>query len=96
MIRKDMRMSLVEHSQGIHLQIRNLDVDDAGNYICEVENEAEPIQQTNQLQILGELTFIFLNPTILWIHYIEYKLSDYTWNAKKNRTTYNIVKDELR
>ena len=38
---------------GINLQIRNLDIDDAGNYICEVENEAEPIQQTNQLQILG-------------------------------------------
>lgn len=54
LIRKDVRMSLLEHSQGIHLQIRNLNVDDAGNYICEVENEAEPIQQTNQLQILGK------------------------------------------
>ena len=30
-------------------------MDDAGNYICEVENEAEPIKQTNTLQILGEL-----------------------------------------
>ena len=39
---------------GINLQIRNLDIDDAGNYICEVENEAEPIQQTNTLQILGK------------------------------------------
>ena len=29
-------------------------MDDAGNYICEVENEAEPIKQTNTLQILGE------------------------------------------
>jgi len=52
MIRKDVRMSLLEHSQGINLHIRNLDIDDAGNYICEVENNAEPIQQTNQLQIL--------------------------------------------
>ena len=40
---------------GINLQIRYLDMDDAGNYICEVENEAEPIKQTNTLQILGEL-----------------------------------------
>ena len=76
MIRKDVRMSLQEHSQGskikyknvilidknaykilsgINLQIRYLDMDDAGNYICEVENEAEPIKQTNTLQILGEL-----------------------------------------
>ena len=39
---------------GINLQIRHLDMDDAGNYICEVENEAEPIKQTNTLQILGE------------------------------------------
>ena len=39
---------------GINLQIRYLDMDDAGNYICEVENEAEPIKQTNTLQILGE------------------------------------------
>lgn len=52
MIRKDVRMSLQEHSQGINLQIRYLDMDDAGNYICEVENEAEPIKQTNTLQIL--------------------------------------------
>ena len=55
MIRKDVRMSLAEHSHGVNLEIRNLNVDDAGNYICEVENEAEPIQQSNQLQILGEL-----------------------------------------
>ena len=47
-------MSLDKHSHGVNLEIRNLNVDDAGNYICEVENEAEPIQQTNQLQILGE------------------------------------------
>ena len=33
----------------------SLDIDDAGNYICEVENEGDPIQQTNQLQILGEI-----------------------------------------
>jgi len=52
MIRKDVRMSLLEHSKGINLQIRNLNIDDAGNYICEVENDAEPIQQLNQLQIL--------------------------------------------
>ena len=25
-----------------------------GNYICEVESEAEPIKQTNTLQILGK------------------------------------------
>ena len=57
MIRKDVRMSLDEHSHGVNLEIRNLNVDDAGNYICEVENEAEPIQQSNQLQILGELSW---------------------------------------
>ena len=34
-------------------------MDDAGNYICEVENEAEPIKQTNTLQILGELEKLF-------------------------------------
>ena len=50
-------MSLNEHSHGVNLEIRNLNVDDAGNYICEVENEAEPIQQTNQLQILGKLSW---------------------------------------
>ena len=53
MIRKDKRMKLLEHSDGVNLQITNLDIDDAGNYICEVENEGEPILQTNQLQILG-------------------------------------------
>ena len=26
-----------------------------GNYICEVESEAEPIKQTNTLQILGKI-----------------------------------------
>ena len=53
MIRKDRRMKLLEHNDGVNLQITNLDIDDAGNYICEVENEGEPILQTNQLQILG-------------------------------------------
>ena len=53
MIRKDKRMTLLGHSDGVNLQITNLDFDDAGNYICEVENEGEPILQTNQLQILG-------------------------------------------
>jgi len=52
MIRKDRRMKLLGHSDGVNLQITNLDIDDAGNYICEVENEGEPILQTNQLQIL--------------------------------------------
>jgi len=52
MIRKDRRMKLLEHNDGVNLQITNLDIDDAGNYICEVENEGEPILQTNQLQIL--------------------------------------------
>ena len=84
MIRKDVRMSLQEHSQGgtaknklklwnactilsgINLQIRYLDMDDAGNYICEVENEAEPIKQTNTLQILGELRNWFF-PSMEWI-----------------------------
>ena len=46
-------MTLLGHSDGVNLQITNLDIDDAGNYICEVENEGEPILQTNQLQILG-------------------------------------------
>ena len=53
MIRKYKRMTLLGHSDGVNLQITNLDIDDAGNYICEVENEGEPILQTNQLQILG-------------------------------------------
>ena len=47
-------MKLLEHSDGVNLQITNLDIDDAGNYICEVENEGEPILQNNQLQILGK------------------------------------------
>ena len=54
LIRKDRRMKLLGHSDGVNLQITNLDIDDAGNYICEVENEGEPILQTNQLQILGK------------------------------------------
>ena len=45
---------IIKIHSGINLQIRYLDMDDAGNYICEVENEAEPIKQTNTLQILGE------------------------------------------
>ena len=45
----------MKYFSGINLHIRNLNIDDAGNYICEVESEAEPIQQTNQLQILGKI-----------------------------------------
>lgn len=52
LIRKDKRMKLLSHSDGINLQIKMLTTDDAGNYICEVENEGEPILQTNQLEIL--------------------------------------------
>jgi len=52
MIRKDQRMALLSHSEGVNLQIKSLSTDDAGNYICEVENEGEPILQTNTLQIL--------------------------------------------
>ena len=55
MIRKDKRMKILGHRDGVNLQITNLDIDDAGNYICEVENEGEPILQTNQLQILGKI-----------------------------------------
>ena len=56
MIRKDKRMSLLSHREGVNLQITNLHIDDAGNYICEVEHEGEPIIQTNQLQVLGNLS----------------------------------------
>lgn len=52
LIRKDKRMSLLSHREGVNLQIKSLTTDDAGNYICEVENEGEPILQTNTLQIL--------------------------------------------
>ena len=54
-------MKLLGHSDGVNLQITNLDIDDAGNYICEVENEGEPILQTNQLQILGKI-----NPLLMF------------------------------
>ena len=56
MIRKDKRMSLISHREGVNLQIPNLHIDDAGNYFCEVEHEGEPIVQTNQLQVLGNLS----------------------------------------
>ena len=56
MIRKDKRMSLLSHREGVNLQITNLHIDDAGNYICEVEHEGEPIVQTNQLQVLGKIS----------------------------------------
>ena len=49
-------MSLQSHSEGVNLQITNLDIDDAGNYICEVEHNGEPIVQTNQLEVLGNLS----------------------------------------
>ena len=55
MIRKDKRMKLLGHRDGVNLQITNLDIDDAGNYICEIEKEGEPTLQTNQLQIPGKL-----------------------------------------
>jgi len=38
---------------GINLEIKHLNRDDAGNYICEVENSGEPVLQTNTLQVLG-------------------------------------------
>ena len=59
MIRKDKRMKLHNTPDGVNLQIRQLTTDDAGNYICEVENTGEPILQTNELQVLGIFTNIF-------------------------------------
>ena len=56
-------------------------MDDAGNYICEVENEAEPIKQTNTLQILGEfrkqmIKVSSLDYTDIYIYtYILFKIS---------------------
>ena len=64
LIRKDKRLNLLSHSEGIDLQISNLRVDDSGNYICEVEHEGEPIRQTNALQILGKLNQQLIS--ILW------------------------------
>jgi len=52
MIRKDKRLSLIGHVDGINLEIKDLRRDDAGNYICEVENSGEPILQTNKLEVL--------------------------------------------
>ena len=49
-------MSLLSHNEGVNLQITNLHIDDAGNYICEVEHEGEPIAQINQLEVLGNLS----------------------------------------
>ena len=74
MIRKDRRMKLLEHNDGVNLQITNLDIDDAGNYICEVENEGEPILQTNQLQILGIIEVFYANQTNLFLSKCHQKL----------------------
>ncbi|XP_023337137.1 lachesin isoform X2 [Eurytemora carolleeae] len=52
MIRKDKRMALIGGVDGINLEIKHLNRDDAGNYICEVENSGEPVLQTNTLQVL--------------------------------------------
>ena len=63
---------------GINLQIRNLNIDDAGNYICEVENDAEPIQQLNQLQILGKIIIgPNLNMHLLIIFYVIFIVNLY-------------------
>ena len=63
---------------GINLQIRNLNIDDAGNYICEVENDAEPIQQLNQLQILGKIIIgPNLNMHLLMISYVLFIVNLY-------------------
>ena len=53
MIRNDKRMKLLGHSDGVNQQIRNLDIDDAGNYKCDVVHE--PSFQTNLPQILGSI-----------------------------------------
>ena len=67
-------MKLLEHNDGVNLQITNLDIDDAGNYICEVENEGEPILQTNQLQILGIIEVFYANQTNLFLSKCHQKL----------------------
>ena len=78
MIRKDKRMSLISHREGVNLQIPNLHIDDAGNYFCEVEHEGEPIVQTNELQVLGNqfqegnhltTTFLSVPPKIATSHH---------------------------
>ena len=38
----------------------NLDIDDAGNYVCQAEKEGEPILHTNQLKNLG-----IINPLLI-------------------------------
>ena len=70
MIRKDKRMKLLGHKDGINLQITNLDIDDAGNYICEVENEGEPIFQKNELQILGINCNIYHPPFYFYFQFL--------------------------
>ena len=53
MLRKDKVMKLLCHSNWVNLN--HIDIDDAGNYIYEVENEGEPIHQTYQLTNLGKI-----------------------------------------
>ena len=50
-VRRDKRLEL----QGTGLQIRDIDRDDSGEYVCEIEtDEDEPVAIVHSVEILGE------------------------------------------
>lgn len=50
------RIRIVE---GYNLEIRNVQVNDAGNYICQV-GMLEPLELKHTLQILSKFTYLFI------------------------------------